>query len=76
MAMSVLFQLQSLTILNNSNMGAEEKLVSGEIIIRICPSTRKVVLAQYEGDDEVLCLHNDTIQEDVEEVMKFIKNYI
>lgn len=54
----------------------EEKLVNGEIIIRICPFTEKVVLAQYEGNDEVLCLHNDTIQEDIDEVMKFIKKYI
>jgi hypothetical protein len=61
-------------MLNKSDM--EEKLVNGEIIIRICPFTEKVVLAQYEGNDEVLCLHNDTIQEDIDEVMKFIKKYI
>lgn len=72
--MSFLYQLLSSPILNKSDM--EEKLVNGEIIIRICPFTEKVVLAVYEGNDEVLCLHNDTIQEDIDEVMKFIKKYI
>ena len=54
----------------------EENLIRGEIIIRICPITRKAVLAQYEGSDNVLCLHNDTTEQDTEEVMKFLQPYL
>ena len=54
----------------------EEKLINGEIIIRICPITRKPVLARYEGNDEVLDLHNDTLEEDINEVMDFLQPYL
>jgi hypothetical protein len=53
-----------------------ENLIKGEIIIRICPITRKAVLAQYEGNDNVLCLHNDTTEQDTKEVMKFLQPFL
>ena len=54
----------------------EEHLKSGELIIRICPITKKPVLCEYEGNNLVLVLHNDTLQEDIKEVMKFLKPYL
>lgn len=57
-------------------MGAEEILKSGDLIIRICPITKKPILCEYEGDGRVLDLHNDTIEEDVKEVMNFLKPYL
>lgn len=57
-------------------MGAEENLKNGDLIVRVCPITKKVVLCQYEGNDRVLDLHNDTIKEDVKEVMNFLKPYL
>lgn len=57
-------------------MGAEENLRSGELIIRICPSTKKPVLCEYEGNNRVLDLHNNTLEEDVKEVMSFLQPYL
>lgn len=57
-------------------MGVEEKLQSGELIIRICPITKKPVLCEYEGESRVLDLHNDTLEEDIKEVMEFLKPYL
>ncbi len=53
-----------------------EHLQINEIIIRICPITKKVVLAQYLGGNEIIDLHSNTIQEDIKEVLKHIKPYI
>lgn len=49
-----------------------ETLSKGEIIIRICPSTGQPVLAQYEGNNKVLDLHNTSVEEDLQEVLKFL----
>lgn len=53
-----------------------EHLKSGDLIIRICPITKKPVLCEYEGDNRVLDLHNETIEEDIKEVMAFLKPYM
>lgn len=50
-----------------------EKLQKEEVIVRICPITKKPTLAIYYGNDDVLDLHNETIDQDFEDVMKFIK---
>ena len=50
-----------------------EKLQKEEVIVRICPITKKPTLAIYYGNDDVLDLHNETIEQDLEDVMKFIK---
>lgn len=50
-----------------------EKLQKEEVIVRICPITKKPTLAIYYGNDDVLDLHNETIDQDLEDVMKFIK---
>lgn len=54
----------------------DENLKVGELIIRICPSTKKPVLCEYEGNNRVLDLHNDTLEEDVKEVMNFLQPYL
>ena len=53
-----------------------EKLLQGERIIRICPTTKQVVLCEYEGNDNVLDLHNETIAEDIQDVINFLKPYL
>ena len=53
----------------------KEKLVSGELIIRVCPITRKVVLAQLLSEAEIIDLHNDTVASDISEVNNFIKQF-
>lgn len=53
----------------------EENLKVGDLIIRICPITRKPILCQYEGNDRVLDLHNETIEQDVKEVINFLQPY-
>lgn len=50
-----------------------EKLQREEIIVRICPITKKPTLAIYYGNDNVLDLHNETIEQDFEDVIKFIE---
>lgn len=53
----------------------EENLKVGDLIIRICPITHKPILCQYEGNDRVLDLHNETIEEDIKEVINFLQPY-
>ncbi len=43
-------------------------LMPNEILARICPSTKKPVLVCHSGDGYAMCLHNDTIEEDAEDV--------
>lgn len=49
-----------------------ELLQEGECFVRICPHTKKPVVAMYEGDNKVLDLHNPTIEQDLEEVFIFL----
>lgn len=49
-----------------------ELLQEGERFVRICPHTKKPVVAMYEGNNEVLCLHNPTVEQDLEEVLIFL----
>ena len=52
-----------------------EKLTKDEIIIRVCPATKKVVLSLYIGNDDTLDLHNDSVDDDIKEVLNFVKKY-
>ena len=52
-----------------------EKLIPGELIIRVCPVTRKVVLAQVLSETEIIDLHNDTIKQDISEVNNYLKHF-
>lgn len=51
----------------------DDKLQNGETIVRICPHTHNLVLAQYV-DGQIIDLHNDNIEQDIAEVIKFICN--
>ena len=50
-----------------------ETLTKSEYFVRICPMTNKPVLAQYLGNDEIIELHNDSVNIDIKEVNQFIK---
>lgn len=52
-----------------------ESLAINETIIRICPETGRPVVACYEGDDNCLCLHNDTPEEDAQAVQNWLSSY-
>ena len=54
----------------------EENLKVGDLIIRICPKTKKPVLCEFKGNNKVLDLHNDTLEEDVKEVMSLLQPYL
>lgn len=54
----------------------EEKLAKKEVIVRICPVTKKPVLAVCFEDGEVLDLHNDTVEEDVKKVNEYLKKFL
>lgn len=50
----------------------KEQLKNSEIIVKICPHTKKLVLAQVVND-EILCLHSDTVEQDYQQVINWIK---
>lgn len=54
----------------------EEKLAKEEVIVRICPVTKKPVLAICLEDGEVLDLHNDTVEEDVKKVNEYLEKFL
>lgn len=45
-----------------------EQLAPGEVLVRICPDTRRQVLVCHNGDGQCVCLHNGTIEEDAADV--------
>ena len=49
-----------------------ELLRKDEIIVRFCPATKSPVLAYYDGDGMCSCLHNDTVEEDMEDVKRWL----
>lgn len=51
-----------------------EHLIKGDTIIRICPCTKSAVLAIYQGNDQVLDLHNPELEQDTQEAINFIKH--
>ena len=50
-------------------------LTPGETLIRVCPATKRVVLAIYQGDNEVLDLHNPEVDQDVQDAINFVKQH-
>lgn len=54
----------------------EEKLAKKEVIVRICPVTKKPVLAVCFEDGEVLDLHNDTVEEDIKKVNEYLGKFL
>ncbi len=49
-------------------------LMPNEILARICPGTNHPVLVCHTGDGYAVCLHNDTLEEDAEDVQQWLKS--
>ena len=49
-----------------------ELLKKDELLIRYCPATKHPVLVYYDGDGMCSCLHNDTVEEDMEDVKRWL----
>lgn len=54
--------------------GDNEHLIINEVLVRICPDTRRPVLACYNGEGECLCLHNDTVEEDAIDIQLWLSS--
>ena len=63
--------LQALATMRNSE--DTELLKQNEILVRFCPATKSPVLVYYDGDGMCSCLHNDTVEEDMEDVKRWLK---
>lgn len=50
-----------------------EQLAPGEVLVRICPDTRRQVLVCHNGDGQCACLHNGTIEEDATDVKLWLQ---
>lgn len=47
-----------------------------EVVIRFCPHTKTLVLAELVGEiteDNILCLHNDDLAKDIDDVKAWLK---
>lgn len=45
-----------------------ETLAANELLVRICPDTKRPVLVCHNGNGQCLCLHNGTTEEDAVDV--------
>ena len=61
---------QALATLRNSE--DTELLKQNEILVRFCPATKSPVLVYYDGDGMCSCMHNDTVEEDMEDVKRWL----
>lgn len=61
---------KALTTMRNSE--DTELLKRDEILVRYCPATKHPVLVYYDGDGMCSCLHNDTVEEDLEDVKQWL----
>lgn len=50
-----------------------ECLAVNEILIRICPSTKRPTLVCHEGEGNCLCLHNETPEEDMRCIREWLE---
>lgn len=53
--------------------GDNEHLGVNEILVRICPSTKRPTLVCHEGEGNCLCLHSETPEEDVRCVREWLE---
>ena len=61
---------QALATMRNSE--DTELLKQNEILVRFCPATKSPVLVYYDGDGMCSCMHNDTVEEDMEDVKRWL----
>lgn len=54
--------------------GDAELLIPGEVLVRICPDTRRPVLVCYDDNGQCACLHNETVEEDATDVRRWLSS--
>ena len=68
-----ILERSSKVITTMRNPEDSELLKKDELLIRYCPATKHPVLVYYDGDGMCSCLHNDTVEEDMEDVKRWLK---
>ena len=51
-----------------------ETLAVNELLVRICPDTKRPVLVCHNGNGQCLCLHNGTTEEDAVDVDLWLRS--
>lgn len=51
-----------------------ETLAPNELLVRICPDTKRPVLVCHDGNGQCLCLHNGTTEEDAVDVDLWLRS--
>lgn len=51
-----------------------ELLMPAEVLVRICPGTKRPVLVCHDGQGQCSCLHNDTVEEDAVDVKLWLSS--
>ncbi len=51
-----------------------ETLAANELLVRICPDTKRPVLVCHNGNGQCLCLHNETTEEDAVDVDLWLRS--
>ena len=51
-----------------------ETLAANELLVRICPDTKRPVLVCHNGNGQCLCLHNGTTEEDAVDVDLWLRS--
>lgn len=72
-------ELEILSLVNQAlptmlNGGDTETLAPNELLVRICPDTKRPVLVCHDGDGQCLCLHNGTTEEDAIDVDLWLRS--
>lgn len=64
----------SLALPRTRRDGDAELLMPGEVLVRICPDTRRPVLVCYDDNGQCACLHNETVEEDATDVRRWLSS--
>lgn len=72
-------ELEILSLVNQAlstmlNGRDTETLAPNELLVRICPDTKRPVLVCYDGNGQCLCLHNGTTEEDTIDVDLWLRS--
>ena len=51
-----------------------ETLAANELLVRICPDTKRPILVCHNGNGQCLCLHNGTTEEDAVDVDLWLRS--
>ncbi len=56
------------------NPADTDMLQKDEIVVRICPATQRPVLAVHSTDGYAVCLHNDSVEQDMADVKQWLES--